>query len=821
MPKPKHSFGKKDFEVKEEFIDREEAKQLYRDKLNNNRKDYNILVFYGVGGIGKSKLRREISKIHKAENKEGITFYLDLNAPEDRNMGEGILKLVDSCDTKIDFKCFELAYALYFRKKNPSVQYGRDKEMFVENTFVGVGLNILGIFDDGLVGTTAEIVERTIKAIANRNIDKEVKEELKNFDSYSIAEMEEMLPLFFQYDLQSYLKKHKDAKVLIIFDTFEALNENVIEQIHRSKNERWVQEIIEYFPREDFPDLLVTIFGRDKLNWNEEWQDLLEQHQLLGFEDKYSEEYLKASGITDMSIVRTIIRSSGGYPFLLYLSLETYANIRNSGRQPDITDFGGSHPEIVERFIYNLDKDTVEVLRLMSIPNFYDDDIFNLLIREFNISFPMTEFEQFNKYSFVSYDKNERNYYILELMRREILKKSSEDTILAAHKVLLKYYADRITAGVVSRDVLQMFYHARSSMTTDEFNKWLVSPVDEMEDMTPLDVMKMQQQKGEQRVLMQIINGIKSSYQINDLSIDLINIYIDIVHLGGDYAEAVSICEEYLAQYSKEEIVKDEQLMRMRIRKIHHSMFYLPVDQLISEAEDILARVDVKIFPELYNELLFLLGGNLGVLSGDLKRASEWLDKSMTYAQKNKMDAFVHRTMRKQADIMLANDDVNGALKLISRTVKATDEAEDIGSRYKIYLMGVLGEIYRKMGELETAWHCYDIIDRKSTENDLPGWQAHSYLAKGMVEMQRDSFSEAEAFFSKANAIYTRIQQEWGIINTNQAFILLKKYQGIPISNEEVNVVLEEATRMNYRYNINFSSKLLSEEKPYLQLFFL
>ena len=122
MPKPKHSFEKKDFEVKEQFIDREEAKRLYREKLNNNQKEYNILVFYGVGGIGKSKLRREISRIHKEENKEGITFYLDLNAPEDRNMGEGILKLVDSCDTKIDFKCFELAYALYFRKKNPSAQ---------------------------------------------------------------------------------------------------------------------------------------------------------------------------------------------------------------------------------------------------------------------------------------------------------------------------------------------------------------------------------------------------------------------------------------------------------------------------------------------------------------------------------------------------------------------------------------------------------------------------------------------------------------------------------------------------------------------------
>ena len=43
MIKPKHSFGKKNFEVNEEFIDRLEAKRLYHDKLNNNQKDYNVL----------------------------------------------------------------------------------------------------------------------------------------------------------------------------------------------------------------------------------------------------------------------------------------------------------------------------------------------------------------------------------------------------------------------------------------------------------------------------------------------------------------------------------------------------------------------------------------------------------------------------------------------------------------------------------------------------------------------------------------------------------------------------------------------------------
>ena len=54
---------------------------------------------------------------------------------------------------------------------------------------------------------------------------------------------------------------------MIILDTSEALNENVIEQVHRSKNERWVQEIIEYFDSESFPDLLIMIFGRYEIEW--------------------------------------------------------------------------------------------------------------------------------------------------------------------------------------------------------------------------------------------------------------------------------------------------------------------------------------------------------------------------------------------------------------------------------------------------------------------------------------------------------------------------------------------------------------------------
>lgn len=76
----------------------------------------------------------------------------------------------------------------------------------------------------------------------------------------------------------------------------------------------------------------------------------------------------------------------------------------------------------------------------MAIPNFYNVDIFKMLICNFNISFPMTEFEQFNKYSFVNYDEKEHDYYIHGLMREGILKKTSESIQCDAHNSLLKYY---------------------------------------------------------------------------------------------------------------------------------------------------------------------------------------------------------------------------------------------------------------------------------------------------------------------------------------------------------------------------------------------
>ena len=74
------------------------------------------------------------------------------------------------------------------------------------------------------------------------------------------------------------------------------------------------------------------IFGRDEIEWDGEWGELIDQHCLREFTDEYSKEYLHKVGIDDEKIINSIVNSNKGFPFLLYLSAETYANMKNVGR---------------------------------------------------------------------------------------------------------------------------------------------------------------------------------------------------------------------------------------------------------------------------------------------------------------------------------------------------------------------------------------------------------------------------------------------------------------------------------------------------------
>src|SRR5215213_4320349 len=81
MPiKPKHNIaGEYNIPSAErQFTNREEYTEAFRKKIKfENKQDYNILAYYGVGGIGKSTLRKELGRILSADYPDIIWSYTD------------------------------------------------------------------------------------------------------------------------------------------------------------------------------------------------------------------------------------------------------------------------------------------------------------------------------------------------------------------------------------------------------------------------------------------------------------------------------------------------------------------------------------------------------------------------------------------------------------------------------------------------------------------------------------------------------------------------------------------------------------------------
>ena len=317
------------------------------------------------------------------------------------------------------------------------------------------------------------------------------------------------------------------------------------------------------------------------------------------------------------------------------------------------------------------------------------------------------------------------------------------------------------------------------------------------------------QRTGESQFISALIDRFVVLYGLERLDVQTLNIYINIVHLGGDYPGAVALCEKYLSHYREEEILGDRELLHLRIRKLHHSMFYAPVGGLIEDAMTLEKKVDGQRFTEEFNELLFLIGGNLGVLQGDFAFARTWTERSLEFARSHGLFDYESRAVRKYADLLCLDGQFDEALELVSRYVSCDG---DISSRYQLYLLGSLGEIWRK-GDFDRALQCFVLLEKLSEQRGIPGWHAHALLATANLLLGAGHPSDAAVRLEKAGRIYTRLDQKWGILHTGivRYGILLAGEKAPDASNvHALKSLLGMARSLQYLYDAEVIEQLLS-----------
>lgn len=318
-----------------------------------------------------------------------------------------------------------------------------------------------------------------------------------------------------------------------------------------------------------------------------------------------------------------------------------------------------------------------------------------------------------------------------------------------------------------------------------------------------------------------LVQDVIKKYSVLDQKKDnlyqkLLNLNIDITHLQGEYAKAVSLSEQYLKDYSEEEILKDGQLLHMAIRKIHHSMFWLPVDQLIQEAKKILDGIDKENFQSEVSELLFLIGGNLGVLSGDFREAKQWVGKSHAFAIEKKYKNDELRASRKVAELLCAENNSKTAVEFLTDYVSVDAQ---IQSRYQLYQLIVLAECYRQNGDIELAKECYEkgVLYAKKLSNK--SWEAHSYLGLSLMVAQENE-SKALQLVEDAEAIYKSSNHIWGILMSE----VIRNYClniHDEVDFEKLEEVKKKANTNNYRYIESIATELMENESVEIKLLFL
>ncbi|CAO5238640.1 hypothetical protein [Frankia sp. AgKG'84/4] len=374
----------------------------------------NVLVFYGVGGIGKSMFSRGLVEHLSAGEFRGTDW-----PPLRQEVGRVIPVRIDlSRDVGSDFEslvlalrlavaeigqpmpAFDIAFQRYWSRNHPGEpldEYLRLRTWF--NRFPGARS-----LSDQMQSALADVAQAvafpgTIGSLAGQGLKsiirglREHRHQLRALaDCRRLADLLEAEPDLEALSYYSHLlawdlsqvSAKKAVTLAVLLDTFE----DVGDRVHRDL-ERLIQRMVWLMP-----NALFIVTGRNRLEWAErklegqldwagpEFWPLLaggasgepRQH-IVGYLspgdcEKYLSERLTVSGrpLIDEATRSLIIGNSHGLPLYLDLAVMRFLDLyRRHGRTPTAEEFNLDFPALAARTFRDLTPDVRRVLRAVSL----------------------------------------------------------------------------------------------------------------------------------------------------------------------------------------------------------------------------------------------------------------------------------------------------------------------------------------------------------------------------------------------------------------------------------------------------------------------
>ena len=503
MLTPTHA--KKSFTANRVFTDREDARDLFSAAIGetDTQDSYKVLMWYGVGGQGKSALLRELDRMARAFNEVEAEKKADRTLiPAKIDFDDERLKRIDAALYSIrlqlaqgsgfSFHTFDTAFIAYYKKTRPGI----DIATAFPELFKGEREGMMDLIDvlDGPLSIATDLASA---ALPGANLlykwgarltgklaswwKSRGNEVLAGIEHLQPEQLLERLPSYLGIDICDGIKAKPKLRPVILVDTYEALwrDRGQKDGLADRRTDAWVRLLVQ-----DAPGVLFVIAGRDKLRWgeiDEAWNGVIDAHLLGGLSDEDADLFLTQVPIDDAAIREVIVSSSNGLPFYLDLQVSQYEAMREQGGTPVAEQFGGTPSDILARFLEHLSEADQGALRLASYLQIITRPVMDALAEAFPGRAINYSFDQMvSRSSFVEISENTFEIHALmkeELQRRE--KAENEERYKKTHRWLFEFYEDKFKKWLpadaidVGETLFSSSFHHLLQTRSDQAFKWL------------------------------------------------------------------------------------------------------------------------------------------------------------------------------------------------------------------------------------------------------------------------------------------------------------------------------------------------------------
>jgi tetratricopeptide (TPR) repeat protein len=527
-----------------QFVDREELIALFQAALREPRRTKPlVLVYHGGAGIGKSCLRRELMRLvdsrQQTADRAVVTATLDFDIPIYRQPDAALLSLRNALHEayQAGFPSFDLAYAVHWQKTHPDTPLGdmtgiaaipdrvpgshvhdEVQPLLEPGSLLSQVLDesgklpVIGLVpkiatllrDQGIEGSRDRVKETPTSNLLPSTYyldwwQRRGERELEDLPQMEPGAIVSRLPKLWAADLKDCLRQGSresgvgsrrtsndsplftlDSRPAVLFiDVYEQLWETGSSEADFFKRDEWVRELVK-----QLPEALWVICGREKLRWEEvdkDWSTSLSQHLVEALADPAARQLLASCEITDGRIQDAIIKGSQGVPHYLNLAVDTFQEIKQAGQRVPVEAESASTPEeLFAQFIRHLDQPEIETLQILSASRFWHYGLFEHLVTEYQTGYPLTAYDDLNRFSFIGEGAAPETRTMHELMREALQENQPPELRKRVHLFLHELYAKQLEGLDVKNitekhraALTEAFYHGRQAKSAEELWSWL------------------------------------------------------------------------------------------------------------------------------------------------------------------------------------------------------------------------------------------------------------------------------------------------------------------------------------------------------------